>query len=326
MFFFIFLIFLNTIIFLNLKIISNKIKIFDVPDNYRKIHDLKITKIGGIIFFVNIILVIAYLEKFKLSQNLIFLLFIFSLSFAISLIDDLKDIKPTFRLVSFYFIFFIWVIIDPDMQIASLKFITYNIDFNLGKFTYFITPLFILIFLNALNLYDGVNGQSASYALLFLVFFYLNNLNIYLYFYLIPFLIIFFFNNVRNKIFLGDTGITLLSVYISYVLIKDYNLNRNLYCDEIFLIMMLPGIDMLRVYFTRLIKKKDPFVSDKSHLHHILLRRISKQYVFLYQFIFISLILMSFYIYSVHFLIILFITLIIYSSTLIIFNDKNTKI
>ena len=92
MFFFIFLIFLNTIIFLNLKIISNKIKIFDVPDNYRKIHDLKITKIGGIIFFVNIILVIAYLEKFKLSQNLIFLLFIFSLSFAISLIDDLKDI------------------------------------------------------------------------------------------------------------------------------------------------------------------------------------------------------------------------------------------
>ena len=131
---------------------------------------------------------------------------------------------------------------------------------------------------------------------------------------------------MRNKIFLGDTGITLLAVYISYVLIKDYNLNRNLYCDEIFLIMMLPGIDMIRVYFTRLIKKKDPFVSDKSHLHHILLRRISKQYVFLYQFIFISLILMSFYIYSVHFLIILFITLIIYSSTLIIFNDKNTKI
>ena len=205
------------------------------------------------------------------------------------------------------------------MQIASLKFITYNIDFNIEKFTYLITPLFILIFLNALNLYDGVNGQSASYVFLFLVFFYLNNLNIYLYFYLIPFLTIFFFYNMRNKIFLGDTGITLLAIYISDILIKDYNLNQNLYCDEIFLIMMLPGIDMLRVYIERLIKKKDPFLSDKSHLHHILLNRIPKRYVFLYQFLLIILILTSFYVYNVSFLFIFFAVLILYFVTLIYF-------
>tara|TARA_Y100000816_G_C26097464_1_gene581041 strand:+ start:1452 stop:2432 length:981 start_codon:yes stop_codon:yes gene_type:complete len=326
MFFFIFLISLNIIIFFNYKYISNKIQVYDIPDNKRKIHDEKVTKIGGIIFFVNTILITIYLEKFKLDENLILFFFILFSTFFISLIDDLKDIKPIYRLISFYFLFLIWVIIDPNMQINSLKFITFNIDINIEKYSYFITPLFILIFLNALNLYDGVNGQSASYLFLFLAFFYLNNLNTGLYLFFIPFLSIFFFYNISNKIFLGDTGITLFAVYISYILIKDYNLNQNLYCDEIFLIMMLPGIDMLRVYLERLIKKKDPFLSDKSHLHHILLRKIPKQYVFLYQFVFISIILASFYLYSINFLFIFFTVLFLYFLTLIFFNAKNTKI
>ena len=147
-----------------------------------------------------------------------------------------------------------------------------------------------------------------------------------MYFYLIPFLTIFFFYNINNKIFLGDSGITLLAIYISDILIKDYNLNQNLYCDEIFLIMMLPGLDMLRVYIERLLKKKDPFLSDKSHLHHILLNRIPKRYVFLYQFLFIILILTLFYVYNVSFLFIFFAVLILYFVTLIYFNAKNTNI
>lgn len=326
MLFFLFLLCLNITIFLNLKYISSKIRIYDLPDNNRKIHNLKITKIGGIILFVNIILIIIYQDKLEFSQKFISFFFILFLTFIISLIDDLKDIKPIYRLISFYFLFFIWVIIDPSMQINDLKFITYNIDINIEKFSYFITPLFILIFLNALNLYDGINGQTVSYLFLFLFFFYFNNLNINLYFYFIPFLTIFFFYNINNKIFLGDTGVTLLAVYISYIIINDYNLNQNLYCDEIFLIMMLPGIDMLRVYFGRLIEKKDPFLSDKSHLHHILLKRIPKQYVFLYQFMLITLILTSFYIYSINFLFIFFTVLILYFVTLVVCNAKNKKI
>ena len=326
MLFFLLLLLLNVTIFLNLKYISSKIRIYDLPDNNRKIHNLKVTKIGGVILFVNIILIIIYLDKFKFSHNFTPLFFILLLTFIISLIDDLKDIKPIYRLVSFYFVFLIWVIIDTNMQLNNLKFITYSIDINIEKFSYLITPLFILIFLNALNLYDGINGQTVSYLFLFLAFFYLNNVNIHLYFYLIPFLTIFFFYNINNKIFLGDTGITLSAIYISQILIKDYNLNKNLYCDEIFLIMMLPGIDMLRVYIGRLIKKKDPFLSDNTHLHHILLKRIPKRYVFLYQFIFIILSLTLFYVYSVSFLFIFFTVLILYFVTLIYFNAKNTKI
>ena len=37
--------------------------------------------------------------------------------------------------------------------------------------------------------------------------------------------------------------------------------------------MFLPGIDMLRVFFKRIISKKNPFKADKIHFHHILLTK-----------------------------------------------------
>ena len=36
---------------------------------------------------------------------------------------------------------------------------------------------------------------------------------------------------------------------------------------------MIPGVDMLRLFFFRLFNKKNPFKADKNHLHHILLTR-----------------------------------------------------
>ena len=134
MLFLLFLLILNITIFLNLKYISGKIRIYDLPDNNRKIHNFRVTKIGGVILFVNIILIIIYLDKFKFSQNFNSFFFIVLLTFIISLIDDLKDIKPIYRLISFYFVFFIWVIIDTNMQINNLEFITYSIDFSFFLF------------------------------------------------------------------------------------------------------------------------------------------------------------------------------------------------
>ena len=43
--------------------------------------------------------------------------------------------------------------------------------------------------------------------------------------------------------------------------------------DTIFIIMMIPGIDMLRMFIIRVINKKNPFRPDKNHLHHLLLTK-----------------------------------------------------
>ena len=45
--------------------------------------------------------------------------------------------------------------------------------------------------------------------------------------------------------------------------------------------MMLPGIDMLRLFIVRIIKKRNPFSGDSNHLHHILLKSFPASKVFL---------------------------------------------
>ena len=45
--------------------------------------------------------------------------------------------------------------------------------------------------------------------------------------------------------------------------------------------MILPGIDMIRVAISRLLKKKHAFEADRSHFHHILLKKYNylKSYI-----------------------------------------------
>jgi UDP-GlcNAc:undecaprenyl-phosphate GlcNAc-1-phosphate transferase len=93
---------------------------------------------------------------------------------------------------------------------------------------------------------------------------------------------------------MGDGGVYLLSYVISYIFIKSYN--KNLFvADEIFFIMLLPGLDMLRVFLLRLINGKNPFKPDRTHLHHLLLNYFSDRYVFLIIFIYIFLVILLYY-------------------------------
>ena len=64
---FFFLIIINTILFLNFEKISNKLDLFDTPDLSRKIHIKPIANIGGILIFLNIIIIIIY--QFYTGQN-----------------------------------------------------------------------------------------------------------------------------------------------------------------------------------------------------------------------------------------------------------------
>lgn len=51
--FFLIIIFVNFLFFKNLGKISNLLKMYDLPDFKRKIHKIKTSQIGGLIFFLN---------------------------------------------------------------------------------------------------------------------------------------------------------------------------------------------------------------------------------------------------------------------------------
>ena len=48
----------------------------------------------------------------------------------------------------------------------------------------------------------------------------------------------------------------------------NYNNNLIIYSDAIYLIMYLPGIELMRLYIFRVLNKKSPFEPDRNHLHH----------------------------------------------------------
>ena len=70
--------------------------------------------------------------------------------------------------------------------------------------------------------------------------------------------------NYNNKLFLGDSGIYLLSSFIAFNVLNLYNLNKQIIPEEIFIIMMVQGIDMLRLFIQRLLNKQNPFYGDKT--------------------------------------------------------------
>ena len=81
------------------------------------------------------------------------------------------------------------------------------------------------------------------------------------------------YKNFKNLTFLGNSGSYLVSFLISYQIIFFYNQDIINNVEEIFIVLMIPGVDMLRLFFFRIFNKKNPFKADKNHLHHILLTR-----------------------------------------------------
>ena len=124
-------------------------------------------------------------------------------------------------------------------------------------------------------MFDGINLQSVIFSLSIIFFFisikfllFLNTL------FLIPFLL-FFYLNYKNKSFLGDGGCYLLSFLFGSYFVISYNNSIINYCDIIFILMILPGFDMLRLFLQRIFNKTSPFNPDRNHLHHILLKKLN---------------------------------------------------
>ena len=81
--------------------------------------------------------------------------------------------------------------------------------------------------------------------------------------------------NWKNKCFLGDGGVYLLSFLISQLIILNYKSNYEIFhVEEILLLLYLPGYDLLRLFIYRIFRKKNPFKGDNNHIHHLLLKKL----------------------------------------------------
>ena len=128
-----------------------------------------------------------------------------------------------------------------------------------------------------------------------------------------------FVNIYRGDQFLGDAGSLMLSGFISFLIIWLHNKNifhpsHGASAETIFIIFIVPVIDMLRLLFERLINKKNPAYGDNQHLHHYLVNKYKLNKALIFYFIFLNVpIIVSLYT-SINKIYIISVVLIIYSS------------
>ena len=295
-----FLIFTNCLFFLNSSFIANLIKLNDYPDNLRKIHNMPVPLLGGMVLFFNITINLFFfllLEIINLKLFLGHFFFLFGF-FLLGIIDDYKSIRPKFKLLFSILMIFSFLLIFSEYIITSIDFTSFNKVISLGYFSIPFTILCFLLLQNAMNMIDGIDGLlgSVSIAILLLCFLYNNFENTFLTYYilsLIIFLIIYIFFNFKKKSFLGDSGAFILALSISIIIVSISNeknlsyFQTNFRTEQIFLLLLLPGIDMFRVFILRVSLNKNPFYPDKNHLHHYLLNYLNRYKICLIYFLFI---------------------------------------
>ena len=148
------------------------------------------------------------------------------------------------------------------LLLRELNFKYTNKQIILGNFSLLFTIFCIFALYNALNFIDGYNGSATSIIIFWTFILLIKNPNI-LYFLTIMIMILIFFYNISGKTFLGNSGTSLLSIFFSLSIINDYNIIKTIYADEILLILLFPGLDMIRVTFERILNKKKYIIQIK---------------------------------------------------------------
>jgi UDP-GlcNAc:undecaprenyl-phosphate GlcNAc-1-phosphate transferase len=273
----------NLFLFYFYKNISKIYNLFDIPDFKRKIHYVPVPLLGGLFIFLNIIIVIliynfffnADVNHLHLNEkNIIFFSITSILVYLIGFFDDKYDLSPNIKFITIALLLLFLITADKSLLINLLKFSFYEKNVYLYNYSYFITILSFLLFINAFNMLDGINGQSASYACFILIIFIIKNIFLFLSSAMLICIFFFLLLNFKNRIYLGDSGSLLIGFLLSYIFVFSYNLQNSFFADEIFLIMSVPGFDLLRLSVKRLINKKHPFSGDRMHLHHILIKKL----------------------------------------------------
>ena len=249
----------------------------------RSAHSSLATRSGGLSVFLTVFIISCYyyLQGYEIYDFSIIVPI--SMLTIVGLYDDLYNVD--FKLKFIFQIIFAKIIIDNGFIIDNLHGV-FGL-FEIGRLlAQVLTMLIIVAIINAINFIDGIDGLAISITLLFIISFEFfassntgfYNLSILILSTLMP---LYYFNFKKNsKVFLGDSGSLLLggivSVFVinilsnSYLIKPQFDLHKILFVISI---LFYPIIDIIRIFFLRLIKGKSPFQPDNNHIHHLLLKR-----------------------------------------------------
>ncbi|MEG1762055.1 MAG: MraY family glycosyltransferase [Bacteroidales bacterium] len=256
------------------------------PDT-RTSHRYGTPNFGGVSVFLAF--TVAFMLFLKcdtiLAQNFKYLSLSFLFIFFVGLKDDIMVMSAEKKLMAQIFVAVLLVY-------GGIHFTNLHGLFNIGELneltSVILSTFVIIVLINAFNLIDGIDGLASLLGSIILTvfgfWFYINHIIDWavICFSMVGALFAFFFFNVyglRNKTFLGDSGSLLLGLVVAAVVIQFNESNLNPLLPYRFLsapavsfgIIILPVVDVARVFFIRILEGHSPFAADKNHFHHRLL-------------------------------------------------------
>tara|TARA_Y100000739_G_C20609036_1_gene467366 strand:+ start:266 stop:1321 length:1056 start_codon:yes stop_codon:yes gene_type:complete len=264
--------------------IGKKLKIVDTPSP-RKQKKKSLVRIGGIAiifgYFISLLILEFFTQFSVLNDNNLFILSISSfILFLLGFIDDLRNISPFIRLfIQITISILVW---NTGIRIESINISWLNIPIiDLNVFLSIVLTSFWLVGItNAINWIDGLDGLAsgitgfASIGISTLAFQNGQLLAAYLSIALagscFGFLRLNFF---PAKILMGDGGSYFIGFNIAIISLLTISSEKNpIGFFTPLILLIIPISDMTYVIFSRISKGLSPFLPDRNHIHHRLIK------------------------------------------------------
>lgn len=262
----------------------------------RKIHKGNVPRLGGIIFFpvATIMLLLSTIVAMNLIdynglpvdlKQILGLIGAMFIMFLFGIVDDLKGMLYRTKFISQIAAGLLLCVSGVWLQDLHGLFWLEHLS---PWFGWPLTVFAIIFVINAINFIDGIDGLAGSLSLIALSYYAYfnyqigNRLTFLLAIILIGCLLPYLYYNLfgtskgENKIFMGDTGSTILGVVLVSMGMMVSNSPKMAECDFNpmmvgFAPLVYPCYDTVRVVLHRLKRGNSPFMADTNHFHHKLL-------------------------------------------------------
>ena len=257
--------------------LAGKISLLDRPDS-RKNHLHPTPLVGGICMFFSLALTCALLvPQAGMAGYWLGALILLVVGF----LDDWRDLGHRFKFVV------------QALAVLSLSFfsqtdlVTFGDLLGLGEITVPVGWLSTLItifcaigIINAVNMIDGLDGLAGGVSLIafaaFSVIAWFNGdsqLALFCLAFSGAILGFLKFNWAPARVFMGDAGSFILGFSLLFVAINSSQADGSLVRPvSALMILAVPIIDTLTLMIRRVMGGRSPFLADRYHLHHILMR------------------------------------------------------
>lgn len=291
--------FLAGIIIPQILLIAFRKKLFDEIDD-RKIHKGVVPRLGGIAFFPSILFSFSLVVGFSLKyfgwetvgyymdvvMPFYFMICAVLLMFLVGIADDLLGVRYMAKLgvqvIASILIVFSGIYINDFFGFLWIH--------HIYPWIGWIATAFMVVYVvNAINLIDGIDGLASGLSTVAFVFYAI------IFYWAGQFaysllasaaagtLLPFFYYNVfgkavkQKKIFMGDTGALTTGMILVFCALGMLHLGEAPMVENYNPVILglspliIPLFDVVRVYIHRVAKHRNPFLPDKSHIHHKLL-------------------------------------------------------